>query len=87
MNAKLSKSLLTINGQRAGIRIDAGPWTSSVPAELIKIRSKKGCFPVAFRTALKIENNSNSQEDYFEADCIRLMPDHPLYAQAKAFAS
>jgi len=87
MKAKLSKNILTINGQRAGIRIDAGPWVASVPAELIKIRSKKGCFPAAFRSALQIENNSDSREDYFEADCIRLMPGHPLYEQAKDLAS
>jgi hypothetical protein len=87
MKAKLSKNILTINGQRAGIRIDAGPWTSSVPAELIKIRSKKGCFPAAFRDALQIENNRDSREDYFEADCIRLMPGHSLYEQAKALSS
>jgi hypothetical protein len=87
MTAKLSKNLLTINGKRAGVRIDAGPWAASVPAELIKIRSKAGCFPAAFRNALQVENNSDSREDYFEADSIRLMPGHPLYETAKALAS
>jgi hypothetical protein len=87
MKAKLSKSMLTINGQRAGVCIDAGPWTSTVPASLIKIRSKAGCFPSSFRNALQVENNSDSREDYFEADCIRLMPGHPLYETAKALVS
>lgn len=85
-NAKLSSKFLTINGKRAGIRIDAGPWVAGVPAELIKVRCKKGVFPAEFREALTIENNSDMREDYFEADCIRLMPDHPLYAEAKAAA-
>lgn len=86
MKAKISKNVLTINGQRAGIRIDPGPWIASVPPELIKIRSKSGCFPSSFREAFRVENNSDGQEDYFEADCIRLMPGHPLYEAAKALA-
>ncbi len=83
-NMKLSNKFLTINGKRAGIRIDAGPWVDGVPADLIKIRCKKGSFPAEFREAIKIENNSDMREDYFEKDCIRLMPGHPLYDQAKA---
>jgi hypothetical protein len=86
MNAKLSQTTLSVNGKRAGIRIDAGPWVAGVPAELIKIRCKKGCFPAEFRSAFAVENNSDMREDYFEADCIRLMPGHPLYAAAKAAA-
>ncbi|MCM8735950.1 hypothetical protein M5E06_17600 [Azospirillum sp. A1-3] len=87
MTAKLSKTTLTVNGKRAGIRIDAGPWIASVPAETIKLRSKSGCFPAEFRSALTVENNSDGREDYFEVDCIRLLPGHPLYAAAKSFAA
>ena len=83
---KLSAKFLTVNGQRAGIQITAGPWVAGVPAELIKIRCKKGCFPASFRAALAIENNSDGREDYFEADSIRLLPGHPLYAAAKELA-
>ena len=86
MTAKLSQTTLTVDGKRAGIRIDAGPWISSVPADLIKIRSKRGAFPASFRAAFAVENNSDSREDYFEADCIRLLPGLPLYSAAKAFA-
>ncbi|CCC99391.1 hypothetical protein FBZ85_11680 [Azospirillum brasilense] len=87
MNAKLSKTTLTVNGKRAGIRIDAGPWIAGVPAETIKLRSKKGCFPAEFRRALVIENNSDGRTDYFEADSIRLLPGHPLYDTAKSLAA
>ena len=76
---KLSAKFLTVNGTRAGIQIAAGPWIAGVPAELIKVRCKRGVFPAGFREALEIENNSDSREDYFEADCIRLMPGHALY--------
>lgn len=86
MTVKISNTTLTVNGKRAGIRIDAGPWVSSVPAELIKIRCKKGFFPAEFRLAFSVENNSDMREDYFEADCIRLMPGHPLYNEAKDLA-
>lgn len=86
MTTKLSNKFLTVDGQRAGIRIDAGPWVSGTPASLIKIRCKKGFFPASFRGALAVTNNSDSREDYFEADTIRLLPGHPLYETAKALA-
>lgn len=84
MNAKLTSTTLTVNGKRAGIRICKGPWVDGVPADLIKIRCRKGFFPSDFREALTVENNSDMREDYFESDSIRLMPGHPLYAAAKA---
>lgn len=86
MNAKLTDKFLTVNGKRASIRISAGPWVAGVPAELIKIRPKNGTFPHEFRDVFTVENNSDMREDYFEADCIRLMPGHPLYEAAKAAA-
>jgi len=86
MKVKLTSTTLTVNGKRAGIRICAGPWVPGVPAELIKVRCKKGIFPADIRAAFEVENNSDTREDYFEADCIRLMPGHPLYEAAKAAA-
>lgn len=86
MNAKLTSTTLTINGKRAGIRIDAGPWVHGVNPDTIKIRPRKNYFPADFGAALSIENNSDMREDYFEKDCIRLLPGHPLYAAAKAAA-
>lgn len=83
---KLSKNILTVNGKRAGVYVCGGPWIDGVPAELIKLRAKKGVFPAEIRAALAVENNSDMREDYFEADCIRLMPGHPLYESAKALA-
>ena len=87
MAIKISKTTLSVNGKRAGIRIDAGPWVAGVPAELVKVRCKRGSFPAEFRSALAIENNSDMREDYFEADSIRLMPGHPLYDAAKSLAA
>jgi hypothetical protein len=84
---KLTKTTLIVNGERSAISISAGPWVSGVPADLIKIRAKTGAFPASFREALAIENNSDGREDYFEADSIRLLPGHPLYAAAKAVAA
>lgn len=80
---KLSAKFLTINGQRVGITITKGPWVAGVPAELIKVRPKRGYFPAEFKAALTVENNSDSMTDYFEIDCIRLMPVHALYESAK----
>lgn len=82
----LTSKFLTVNGKRAGITISAGPWVAGVPADLIKVRCKKGIFPTEIREALAITNNSDMREDYFEKDSIRLLPGHPLYAMAKAAA-
>jgi hypothetical protein len=82
----LTAKNLTIDGNRAGIRIDAGPWVDGVPADLIKIRCKRGCFPGNFRAAIAVTNNSDMRTDYFEADTIRLLPGHALYDQAKALS-
>lgn len=83
----LSETLLTVNGKRAGIRIDAGPWVAGVPTEMIKLRPRRWSFPREFRSALVIENNSDMREDYFEPDCIRLMPGDALYARARELVS
>ncbi len=78
---------LTVNGKRMKISISAGPWVEGVNPDLIKIRPwTSNHFPMEVRKALKIENNSDIMTDYFEADAIRLLPGHPLYAQAKAAA-
>lgn len=86
MNAKLSKTTLTVNGKRAGIFISAGPWVEGVNPDLIKIRSKRHAFPAEIREAFEVENNSDMREDYFEADAICILPGHPLYAAASALA-
>lgn len=83
---KNGRATLKIDGVRCGVSISAGPWINGVPAELIKLRPRKHVFPCEFRAALAVENNSDMREDYFESDCIRLMPGHPLYAQALALA-
>lgn len=83
---KITDKFLTVDGKRVGIRLDAGPWVAGVPADLIKVRPKSGSFPASFKSSLSIENRSDMREDYFEHDCIRLMPGHPLYEAAKAAA-
>lgn len=83
----MTKTTLTVDGKRAGIRIDNGPWISTVSPDLIKIRCKKSYFPSNFKAAIQITNNSDMMEDYFEADTIKLMPGHPLYDLAKSLAA
>lgn len=80
---KLTAKFLTVNGTRAGITICKGPWRAGINPELIKLRAKRGTFPAGFRAALTIENNSDSREDYFEADSIRILPGHPLHQIAR----
>ena len=78
---------LTINGKRCGVRVCAGPWVSAHLADMIQVTPKQYSFPSEFRGVLAVLNNSDSREDYFECDKIRLFPGHPLYAAAKAIAS
>lgn len=86
-NIKINSKFITVDGIRSGVTYAAGPWVAGVNPDLIKIRPKKCTFPQAFRQAFAIENNSNGGEDYFEKDCIRVEPGHPLYAQVKAVAA
>lgn len=86
-NIKLSSKFLTIDEKRSGVHVCAGPWVEGVDPNLIKIRCKRGVFPKEVHEALKVENNSDMREDYFEADSIRLLPGHPLYKTAQAIAA
>ena len=83
---KNGRSYLKVNATRVGITIVAGPWVAGVPSEMIKLRARKSRFPEAFREVLAVENNSDMITDYFEADCIRIMPGHPLYLAAQSQA-
>lgn len=78
---------LVVDSTRVPVTVSAGPWVAGVNPDLIKIRPKKGSFPASVAAALTVENNSDSLTDYFEKDCIRILPGHPLYASAKAAAA
>lgn len=83
---KISSTTLTVDGKRVGVRYAVGPWVEGVDPSTIKIRSRKSRFPAEVRAAFTIENNSDSREDYFEGDSIRITARHPLYAAVKAAA-
>lgn len=80
------RATLTVSKKRCGITIHPGPWVEGVNPDLIKIRPKKSIFPAEIKAAFVVENNSDGMTDYFESDCIRLLPGHPLYEMAKAAA-
>lgn len=85
---KITPKFITVSGKRVGVRYSAGPWVPGVPADLIKIRPRVGSFfPAEFAVAFAIENKSDSREDYFEKDSIRILPGHPLYAAVSAAAT
>lgn len=86
ISGKENRVQLTINGKRCGITIAAGPWVDGVDPDLIKIRPKKNSFPAEFSAALTVDNQSDGMTDYFERDCIRILPGHPLYEMAKVAA-
>lgn len=57
----------------------------SYPAGTITIHARDCAgFDASVRSAFNVENNSNSQTDYFENDRIRVVPSHPMYGQVKA---
>lgn len=84
---KIGKSFITVNGKRVGVRYSAGPWVAGVDPATIKIRPKQYAFPAEVRAVFAVENNSDSQTDYFEKDTIRIVPGHPLYDAVKAAAA
>jgi len=83
---KITSKFIIVNGKRAGIQINAGGWVKTAPQDMIKVRCKRGVFPAEIRNALKVTNNSDMRIDYFEGDCLRLLPGDALYDQAKAAA-
>ena len=87
MNIKLTQNFLTVDGKRAGIRISNGPWIPQCDPAMIKINPKKRFFPKEFRAELAILNDSDSREDYFAPDHIKLFPGDALYDQAKSLVA
>lgn len=86
MTIKINSKFISVNGKRAGVTYASGPWVGGIDPTTIKIRPKKYSFPSEIAEAFTIENNSDSREDYFEKDCIRITSTHPLYAQVKEAA-
>jgi hypothetical protein len=86
-NITINPKFITVNGLRVGVRFSVGPWVPGIDPATIKIRpSRKTFFPASFHDAFGVENNSDSQTDYFEKDCIRVTPGHAWYAAAKCAA-
>jgi len=81
-------TFLTIEGKRMGIWVSKGPWNAKIGGNIhpdqIKIRPKSGVFPDAVKALFVVENNSDGITDYYEPDCIRILPGHVLYDMAKA---
>lgn len=66
----------------------AGEYVS-LPAGTITIYAKTNNYthmPKEVRELFTVENNTDTQSDYFETDKIRVLPTHPLYAEVKAAA-
>jgi hypothetical protein len=84
ISGKANRIALVAGSTRCPITVHSGPWIAGVNPDLIKIRPKKLSFPAEVSEALEVENNSDIQTDYFERDCLRLLPGHPLYEAAKA---
>lgn len=86
---KIGPKFITVAGKRIGVNYFTGPWImrDGINPDMIKIRPRRGLsFPAEMRAAFTIENNSDAMTDYFEADCIRLIPGHPHYEAVKAAA-
>ncbi len=54
------------------------------PDGTITLHAKEYRFENEARKYLPIENNTDSQTDYFEDDRARIAPNHPLYPQVLA---
>lgn len=88
ISGKGNRVTLSVNSVRCGVRVDCGPWNRPELDGMIKLQAKCGIgFPAAVRAALDVQNSSDSREDYFERDQVRLFPGHALYAAARAAAN
>lgn len=79
-----SRIFLSVNGVRVGINVRTGPWVPQVKRQdMVKLIPKKRYFPQVVKDAMNVENNSDSREDWFEPDCVRLYPeDGEIYVAA-----
>ncbi len=76
---------IKVNGGKLQLCSYSGSQLCNHPAGTITIYGKRyRSFSAEIHAALKVENNSEMQTDYFENDRIRVQPDHPLYTEAKA---
>lgn len=74
-----------INGTLTRCYYSMGNLVEPWPAETITVWCKGyGRLPEAIAKYFDVENNSDSQSDYFEEDRIRVCPNHPLYGLVKA---
>lgn len=83
---KITAKHITVYGKRVSVSYVRGPWVEGIDPAMIKIRPKVGHDLSALIPFFVVENNSDSREDYFEADSVRVLPTHPLYAQIAAVA-
>ena len=86
LSGKRNRIFLTVDGVRCGVRISAGPWIPQVDPRQVKITCKRLDFPKSFMSAFEVVNGTDSRSDWFENDCIKILPGHPIYNQAKALA-
>jgi hypothetical protein len=64
-----------------------GNLIAKYPAMTITIRAKNyNSFSSEVAAEFTIKNDSDGMTDYFENDCIRVLPDHPLYNDVLAAA-
>lgn len=62
-----------------------GSVTAKFPPHTITIYARDyGRFSAKVAACFAVENDSDGQVDYFEADRIRVIPTHPLYPQVRA---
>lgn len=86
--AKIGPRFITVADTRVGVTYSTGPWIEGVDPATVKIRPRRATrFPDAFLMLFAIENNSDSLTDYYESDCIRLVPGHAWYNEAQAAAT
>lgn len=86
ITGKGNRISLNVGGVRCPVLVRKGPWVPQVRPDMVKIIAKHRAFPASFAAALNVENASDSREDYFEPDCVRIYPGHPLYEAALAVA-
>ena len=71
------------NGKLQRAWFSFGNYTDGTTGVTIYGRGYQG-FSADVAAAFKVQNDSDSQSDYFVEDQIRVMPDHPRFADAVA---
>ena len=77
----LETAIKDSNNKRFKVRYSLGELINYPEGTITIYEKDYERFSQEIRDTFKVENNTDSQSDYFETDTIRVLPTHPRYSE------